>query len=309
MEVLDDILRTYQIFQYTTVATVSLVAYEYLINLDAEIRYLWGRRVSFGGMLMALCRYLPLVNISQIVVYVVMRNSDSAGCLKGNKIVSSFVLAEFILAVLVLFTRAYAVWGGGRIILCLIAFVLSGSVAGSGYALFLFLSDTEVPVHISMSTSCLIVLGNDDVWIGLAFLLFCEALALGLLLIKSIQHARETKDLVIFGTHKQSILAVMAQDGIGYFACTLAITSANLIVLGSVTPDLRDFLFITQGALQNILCGRLLFHVRAVNECSEETLGADISTMRFETFLAAGTGDYAYTVVSERETARNIISC
>ncbi|KLO06323.1 hypothetical protein SCHPADRAFT_1002411 [Schizopora paradoxa] len=288
-ESLDNIFKTVQIFQYTTIASVGLVAYEYLIKLDVEIHYLWGRRITFGGVLLGFCRYLPFINIYQIIVFVSMKDTDPAQCLIGDRSVSSLVFVEFILSLLVLFTRAYAVWGRSKYVLILITIILTSSVAGTTYAVFLFLSNTKARPS-KLTSSCLFTLGNNDVWIGLVILIFCESSALGLLLIKSVEHARETRDLVSVGSRTQSILAVMAQDGIGYFACTLVITSAKLVVLGRVTPDLRDFLFITQGALQNILCSRLLFHIRSVHEGREESL-ADNSTMNFDVFLSNGTRD------------------
>jgi len=72
----------------------------------------------------------------------------------------------------------------------------------------------------------------------------------------------------------------MAQDGIGYFACNLVITTANLVVLKRVTPDLRDFLFVVQGAIQSILCSRLLFHIYEVNEAAAAPYVVQVSSSR-----------------------------
>ncbi|KLO06934.1 hypothetical protein SCHPADRAFT_672289 [Schizopora paradoxa] len=96
----------------------------------------------------------------------------------------------------------------------------------------------------------------------------------------------------------------MVQDGIGYFACTLAITSANLAV-ELLKPELRSLLFITQGALQNILCSRLLFHLRDVNESPEDTLGVeDLTTIRYNAFSTIATESEGEQCArkSERET-------
>ncbi|KLO06940.1 hypothetical protein SCHPADRAFT_672607 [Schizopora paradoxa] len=269
VDLLVSIFWTVRIVQYIAITTISLVAYEYLIKLDDEIRYLWGRRVSFGGILMALCRYLPFVNVLTVIVDISMPDMDYEGCLMGYRAYSSFIFIEFTLSTLVLFTRAYAVWGGSWRILSILVIVFTGSSAGSFYALFLFLSNTDAP-PLNLPTSCIFDIKNDDVWIALVVLVFCESLALGLLLIKSIEHARAMRYLSV-NAPRRSILAVMTQDGIGYFACTLALTSANLVILERVTPDLRDFLFIIQGALSNILCSRLLFHVRAVNDSPSGT--------------------------------------
>ncbi|KLO06330.1 hypothetical protein SCHPADRAFT_946179 [Schizopora paradoxa] len=305
MDLVIEIFRTVQIFQYITIATFTLVCYEYLTKLDDEIHYLWGRRIKFGGVLMALCRYLPFVNVFEVIVDVGWTDMDSKRCLIGYQINSSLVYIEFILSTggflllqsniqkllssfilrrpVVLFTRAYAVWGGDRRVLSLLVFVSVCCIAGSSYATFLFLTNTEAP-PFHLPTACLFVLGNNDVWMSLVILIFCESLALGLLLVKSVQHARDTQCLVEVGARTRSILTVMAQDGIGYFACTIVITSASLVILERITPDLRDFLFITQGALQNILCCRLLFHIRSVNEFPDGSF-VENSAMQFNAHL------------------------
>jgi len=69
----------------------------------------------------------------------------------------------------------------------------------------------------------------------------------------------------------------MAKDGIAYFACNLAITSTNLFLLKNVNPDFQDIFIIVQGALENVLCSRLLFHVRAVNDTSVGTNASRLS--------------------------------
>lgn len=75
---------------------------------------------------------------------------------------------------------------------------------------------------------------------------------------------------------RRNIMLVLVQDGIGYFACTLAITTANLIVLKGLTPALQDCLFIMQGVIQDILCSKVIFHVRAVNDPSVDTLASQM---------------------------------
>ncbi|KLO11707.1 hypothetical protein SCHPADRAFT_998703 [Schizopora paradoxa] len=276
-----------QIYQYTIVATFALVSYEYFIKLDAEARYLWGRRFSLGAVLLAMCRYFPFANALQIFVYVSNSNLDPVQCLRGYRASSCIVYIEFILSVLVLFTRAYAVWGGAKKVLSILAFVYAGGVAGAAYSLFLFMRGVNLP-PFEIPSGCLFDVSNDDIWIALAILIFCEMLALGLLLIKSVQHARATKNLHNSGSSR-SILTVMARDGLGYFACTLAITTSNLVVLGRVTPNLRDFLLVTQSAIQSVLCSRLLFHVHSVGEAPMASMGS--YSDRFDSSLSRSTND------------------
>jgi len=161
------------------------------------------------------------------------------------------------------------VWGGSRQILYLLSLVYAGAVAGTSYSVFLFVRGIRTVAFGGMN-GCFFEIGNDDLKIDLAVLIFCESLALVLLIFKSVQHAREMKHFERSGSRK-SILMVMTEDGIGYFVCTLVISTANLVVLERSSPALRDFLFITQGAIQDILCSRLLFHIQAVNESPDGT--------------------------------------
>jgi len=158
------------------------------------------------------------------------------------------------------------------------------------FSIYLFIRGVGKPVIIT-SIGCPLQIVNNELMIPLAVPIFFESMALGLLLMKSIAHARSLK---IFdrSLSRPNILSVMAQDGIGYFSCTVAITTTNLIVLKHVAPVLQDFLLVTQGAMQNILCSRLLFHVRTVNDPSVDTpLGGQTSCMSLPT-IAFRTGHH-----------------
>ncbi|KLO08838.1 hypothetical protein SCHPADRAFT_893561 [Schizopora paradoxa] len=221
-------------------------AYQYTIKLDEEIRYLWGRRISVGSVLIALCRYLPFINILAII---------------GLSIGIHALIRSFLKVVL--FTRAYAVWGRSKRILFLLGVVLVGCGTGSAYNL----AKLEPP------RSSNIFRPNSP------------QMALVLLLIKSVQHARDMRNMDL-GGHKRSIIDVMARDGeyvtgelalyysSVYRRCIESINIVNVVFLGRIQPNLRVFLFTLQGALQNIMCSRLLFHIRNVNESPNGSLAS-----------------------------------
>jgi len=260
-------IHAFRFYQYSAVTTVCLICYEYVIKFDGEVRYLWRRRFKFGSLLLFLCRYLPFTSVLQIYLYVTTTDFNQSHCLAVVKTGACFIYAEFVLTLLVLSTRAYAVWGGATKIFIPLIFLCTGAIAGSSYSLSLFVRGLRsTPFHIS--SGCILEIGNNDVWIDLSILLFSESLTLGILLVKSFTHARALKDFRS-NTSRRSLLAVMARDGIGYFVCTVAITTTNLFVLTGVTPNLRAFLLVTQGAMQNIMCSRLLFHTHSVNAFPE----------------------------------------
>jgi len=180
------------------------------------------------------------------------------------------------------------VWGGARKLVIPMLFVFTCGIAGSSYAMFMFVMDVHaLPFHISYG--CILRIGNDDAWIDLAILLLSESLALGILLSKSIVHARGMRNLQYNMSRRSSILSVMARYGIGYFVCSVAITTTNLVILRTVTPNLRAFLLVSQSSVQNIMCSRLLFHTFSMTESSE--------------FVSSGHGSVPETALSSLEIA------
>ncbi|KLO11709.1 hypothetical protein SCHPADRAFT_905811 [Schizopora paradoxa] len=269
MDFLSDAARNLQIVRYTIVATTCLVAYEYCINFDNEVQYLWRKRLGFGGFLLFLCRYLPIASAFEgLYAYVTTTDLKDSHCMLGYSVNAYLVYVEFLLSVLVLFTRAYAVWNS-RVILVVLTLVYTGGIAGTSYAIHLFMKGVSV-IGLRISNGCIYLVSNNQTWIALVILVFCETLALGLVLWKSVHHLRSMKG-VEFSRSRPNLLVVMARDGIFYFICNLIITTTNLILLKRVSSDLRDFLFVTQGVVQNILCTRLLFHIKYINESPNAT--------------------------------------
>jgi len=70
MDFILGVLKANQAIRYIIVSAASLACYEYLIMLDNEIRYLWGRRMSFGGVLLLACRYLPFTSVLSIYILI-----------------------------------------------------------------------------------------------------------------------------------------------------------------------------------------------------------------------------------------------
>jgi len=245
--ILNEAGRNLQVVRLTTVANTCLVFYEYTIKLDDEVRYLWRRKFSFASALLVLCRYLPVVcTLVVLHTYVLTSDLKLSHCLHGIIANSCLILIQFSLSVLVLFTRACAVWGGSRKMLMSLALVYAGATGSSAYALFLHIQGFQ-PIGLKIGNGCVYIIANNHIWYALVIHIACETLALILLLIKSVQHTRVMRHVELDRSDETrgaglSLLRVMAQDGIGYFLLNLVVTMVNIIVLFRVGTGLRDFL-------------------------------------------------------------------
>jgi len=263
MDILLSTERHIHLIRYAIVATSMLIFYEYAITIDNEVRYLWNRRVTLGGVLLGLGRYVPLVTTCHGLYLYTTRASSASTCLPGYIVLASLCYVEFLLPLFVLFFRTYAVWGGAKPALLFLVAVYMCFGGSTTYFVYAYVHSASVPL-IEAPPGCLFVTEPNNLWYALVILIFCECLALALLVAKLFQHMNNLKNRPRRPT--KDLLTVVARDGFGYFVCSLAVTTINLITLKHLTPDLRDFLIPTQGALQNILSNRLLFHVYSLHE-------------------------------------------
>ncbi|KLO08896.1 hypothetical protein SCHPADRAFT_591576 [Schizopora paradoxa] len=288
MDPLIEDLRGDRILGYAIVLVATLVSYEYLIMLNKEIQYLWTQRLSFGGALFFLCRYLPFLSAIQIYLFASPLDLHQLNCIVGFRTNTCIVFVEFLLSIAVLFTRAYAVWGCTRRMRYFLALTYICVFIGGVTSIYLFMHGVRsirqsllclssltltslserciLPSVLIDSQGCLVQIVNNDLWIALVILIFSESLALGLLLTKYAKYSRELKRAGC--KSNRDIMKVMVHDGVAYFACNFVITTTNLFLLMHVNPDFQDIFLVTQGALENILCSRLFFHIRSANDAS-----------------------------------------
>jgi len=260
-EIAQDV-RDLWIVRFTAVATVAVLVYEYIITLDDEVKHMWSTRLTLGRVLFFMNRYLPFIS-TIINVNIFILSTTPSSCRPEYLVAGAVAFLEFLTAIFVLFTRAYAVWAQNKMMLALLTTCYSITIGISAYVTSRYLMGTSTLNIELLPTGCIYIFNNRIVWIALVILIGCESLAFSLLLTKAVKHFRYSSS---------NLMVVMTRDGIGYFVCNIAITIANLIVLRRVSPVLCDFLLVTQGVLQNILCSRLLIHIRTAGSSENLSL-------------------------------------
>ncbi|KLO16420.1 hypothetical protein SCHPADRAFT_213221 [Schizopora paradoxa] len=78
---------------------MCFVIYEYLINFDYEVHFLWMRRFTYGSCLFFLCRYLPIAQISLTVFqYLLTRDISYHHCRSLGKACTILVYLQYCLS-------------------------------------------------------------------------------------------------------------------------------------------------------------------------------------------------------------------
>ncbi|KLO12896.1 hypothetical protein SCHPADRAFT_940860 [Schizopora paradoxa] len=273
LEFAESIAREVWIYECVLVATFTVLVVEYFQTLEEEVRYVWKFKTTLANSLYLANRFVAPFNIAlSIYVYGISKNLSMDRCYNGYVASASLCFFQIQAAYAVLCVRACAAWGFARIIkICLItSFIVS--CAAEGYLIGRNIaSDFTLPPGILGTTHCVIYTSTYvTIWVALIIAVVVDLLALSLLLVKSLNTFRESGFQI-------SLLAVMAKDGIAYFACVFALSLGNLLVIVTPVPIFREMFLLTQAALQNALVVRLLLHLRIVNEGSDQASRATLS--------------------------------
>jgi len=264
-----------QAYKSVLVATFSALVAEFFQTLDTEVRFIWGSRTSLAKLLYFANRYTPIVNVGLAVyTFVIARDTSARICFNEYLAISVIAFLEFEIAFGVLCIRAYAAWEFSRAVLVVLLTSFVASFSGEAYVLWRFLSKSYALPPGTLSDVCTTNSSDQVISIDVIILVIVDSLALALLLAKSWTNFRSSP-------HGSSLLTVMAKDGIWYFACVIALSVANVIVLRSASIAYRAFFLLTQAAFQNALCVRLLLHLRLVNEESEPAIST-VSSLKVD---------------------------
>ncbi|KAH8111210.1 hypothetical protein DFH11DRAFT_1795796 [Phellopilus nigrolimitatus] len=270
-----DVIRA----RYLVVATLAFQIYDYLTNLDDEIRLVWSDKLTIRQLHFFLNRYLPFAT-SILSVFFVTSNNDIKECSGGFAALVYISVIGMLIAEFSVFLRADAVWGHKRSVRILLVCTY---VCSSGFILFIatrhVLSNTVIPLHIS--SGCLYLHGDRKIWAALMVYLICDFLALALLLCKAFLDARYANS---------PMMRALSRDGIAYFSVITLTTSANLALVVSASPSLSDGFIIPESVLVNVLCAHLHLRIRSAHAracCVGEAPGLELRAARTP-FLSNG---------------------
>jgi len=258
---LGGVVQDVLLVRYATVSTLALLVYDFALTFDEEKRMVWPTRLSLPKVLFLLNRYLPFIGVSGLVYVVVLDSSNMSRRCRTGFIASSFIVfGGYVIAELILFVRAYAVYGCTRAMLGLIGLTLS-AVYGTGiYYTFRFLVSATVVELPLFPSGCLLTFTDPIEWIAFVVLICSETVAVTLLIFKAYHLSRST------------IMRTIIRDGVAYYVFILCASIANLIVLRVTSPVLCNMLLSIQAALHSIFCTRLLLSIRSTYAALESDM-------------------------------------
>ncbi|KAG2127894.1 uncharacterized protein EDB93DRAFT_1185913 [Suillus bovinus] len=212
---------------YIFLATMVVLVYDFLINLEYEIAYWTSQRVSFATVAYGLCQALSLtacfVRIP-IVFISTMEKLDKMECTILDLIDLWMLVLVLVCVECIFVIRTYALWGQKRRIL----YILSGSylviLAGAFNCLALYsvaignFGGCDLPAH-----------SQQPLIAGYILLVVLELEVLVLSVYRAFKLYRASRGV---------LLVLLVQHNVGYFAACLVLNGINMIsAVGVATHD------------------------------------------------------------------------
>ncbi|KAK0477640.1 hypothetical protein IW261DRAFT_1633297 [Armillaria novae-zelandiae] len=231
---------------YSFFASVTVLLYDHLLLLPAEINYVWlPRPIHPLLLLFALNRYLPFIDAA-IAIHGLLHEPSAAQCRQLSYAVGLLAAFGIFISQVILMIRTYAIWNRNRVIFwCFI-----------GIGIFSFIPGV-VSLGIQLKTSQLVspfdhanCLGHSSNMANLLYIpvLISETIIASLTIFKAVQHLRHPC---------HPFLKELYVSGMFFYVCLLLITLANILI-PMWAPGITLFLGSFQINLHSILSNRLM---------------------------------------------------
>jgi len=274
----------HRIYRSLFLAGFSVLAYDHLLTLHTEVKYIWKSKLRPSTLWFLLLRYTCLAsNIWVSTFYFVIIDYES--CEKMEILWEVLVILQEALIELTLIVRVYAMYGRNPWILAALAFVLLlvaiplWATITIGHPQIFTAPGPGVPGchNVTPRTEALRIAGGWEAIIA------CDVLVFLLTLRKAYTQRRSNSTLMYTST---SLVERMWRDGVMYFGLIVLVNTANLFTFYFGDILLSGFLSWFATSLSITLLSRLILNLHEacmIGIDTEEPNTVNLETLRFRT--------------------------
>ncbi|KAN0082569.1 hypothetical protein V8E55_008364 [Tylopilus felleus] len=257
-----------QTSKYFNIAGMAILIFDYVITLEDEARWEWGRKWGATRLVFTVSRYLPFAGAAMTAYYAARKaalrsNSDPCGPSSGQSS-SAVHMLGIIAAEVLLIIRTYAYWDSNKSVLYgLLAYgavLIAGAIGISVVPTQLIPGDSSVWYTAESPPGCYLTAGRDGTLLALLLLGF-EMVILFLTVYKHFSFYRVDRRDVIW----TNIAYTLYRDGIFYIICIMQ----NVDEKGCFQIQFSDLLDIPQITLHSVLASRIMFNLRRSADCGQ----------------------------------------
>ncbi|KAF6746319.1 hypothetical protein DFP72DRAFT_905589 [Ephemerocybe angulata] len=236
-------------------SNLALLVYDYLLTFETEVTAVWTCPWSIGLPLFYVNRYLPLIDVTMMVYF--NRSTDNA---RTCEIIFKGAIWLYFISTnaahTIIYLQTCALWGNHRGVLYLLGTLLFATFSGilvltalqhPGMT-FMGVSDTPVATAPGCRLRMASLLYGQGKYILVAIV---ELVTVGLMLVKGIQHVRNSSD---------SWVSTLYRNGIIYCLVVLVLCICNLVIPNiPAMANSANLLTPLQHTMESIMCSRVMF--------------------------------------------------
>ncbi|KAG7091648.1 hypothetical protein E1B28_010669 [Marasmius oreades] len=256
--------------RFAQVAAGTLFAYDVLLNLNVEFKYVWAalnprnRPVKISSVVFNLMylvqRYLPLWDRIIMDTYYILGPSDTKSCeityeMSAWSTIIGIHLSEFILAM-----RIWAVWVNKPSVMVMLV-TLAASVSIPALLFFVrFVRGIQCrELHmLSMlkPQGCFCSSKNKDLYVSWSMLMVINTVGFILMAIPGLKAYRRGG--------RSNLMKVVYQDGVIYYASIFMASLINIVIILRLPSSFVIMVSPLEHVIHSILASHVVLHIRKV---------------------------------------------
>lgn len=273
--------------RYMKVVGLTILAYDYLVTMDAEVRLMWGSKWGMARVLFCISRYLPFVASAIYHYYLFAVEStltDYEQCFLLYDAAMWLNAISICAANGLLILKTYAMWKCNRkilygllaffSILLTVAFVLE---VKAGHLL------SYGPPPSFGGTGCYQTTSADVLFVFFLTLVVTETVILILVLIQARVCSQQMTSAA------SGLLKSLYRDSIIYIICVMLVSIANVVLMSTISARYNQLFDTFPAVMHSVLSSRIMFDIRQSAHCDVQSMDiADMdtpdNTLRFSVF-------------------------
>jgi len=258
--------------KYVYLSVVVFLVYHCLINLDDEIKYIWGMKWGFSKCFYIATKYLAFCDGIMALVYLFNTNLQPSTCAVLYPAIIYFVAFGALVAEIIISMRTWIAWGFSRYILWYLTLVV---VATTSIILFLVqahsVGRSPWPTHgrspIPTIMNCFPMGQNSALFGGKQYLNFVCVIVLELNVLLLTLWNLKRNSLWWRNRDTNSLIYVFHRDALVYLVSLLGISVVNVGLFKYQKNTLYEMLMLEpQRIAHGVLSAQLILNARKYAE-------------------------------------------
>ncbi|KAG7093066.1 hypothetical protein E1B28_009358 [Marasmius oreades] len=255
--------------RFAQVAAGAIFAYDILLNLDDELRYVWAaldprkrplKRATVFNVIYLVQRYLPFWDRFILAAYDIQGPSDTESCVVTYKMSAWIMLIGITLSECILAMRIWAVWLNKPSVLVVVFLLALPCWAPAVLFYVRFVGGFQcLELHmpeVAQLRGCFCTMGNKDLYMSWVMLMAFNTAGFILMAIPGLKAYRRGG--------RFNLVKVIYQDGLMYYAAIFVLSLINVVIIFQLPSSFVIMFSPLERVLHSIITSHVVLHIRRV---------------------------------------------